>query len=107
MVNLESAEIVFFVFFKIVINNSLKNRRPNSNFSYFFYCMHCKKIENFYNTYNLKLFCIKRGTCIKIKTLDGALCIIMHNLQKTLYIPNHAYTKTYKFIKTFYTIFHI
>ena len=54
-VNLESAKIVFFVFFKIVINNSLKNRMPKSNFV-IFYCMHCKKMENFYNTYNLKLF---------------------------------------------------
>ena len=43
---------MFFVFFKIVINNSLKNRRPKSNFV-IFYCMHCKKMENFYNTYNL------------------------------------------------------
>ena len=46
---------MFFVFFKIVINNSLKNRRPNSNFL-IFYCMHCKKIEIFYNSYSLKLF---------------------------------------------------
>ena len=46
---------MFFVVFKIVINNSLKNRRPYSNFL-IFYSMHCKKIENFYNTYNLKLF---------------------------------------------------
>ena len=43
---------MFFVFFKIVINNSLKNRRPKSNFV-IFYCMHCRKMENFYNTYNL------------------------------------------------------
>ena len=43
---------MFFVFFKIVINNSLKIRRPNSNFL-IFYCMHSKKIENFYNSYNL------------------------------------------------------
>ena len=48
-------KIVFFVFFKIVINNSLKIRRPKSNFL-IFYCMHCKKMENFYNTYNLILF---------------------------------------------------
>ena len=46
---------MFFVFFKIVINNSLENRRPKSNFV-IFNCMHCKKKENFYNTYNLKLF---------------------------------------------------
>ena len=55
MVNLESAKIVFFVFFKIVINNSLENMRPKSNFL-IFYCMHCKKMKIFYNTYNLKLF---------------------------------------------------
>ena len=46
---------MFFVFYKIVTNNSLKNRMPNSIFL-IFYCMHCKKVENFYNTYNLKLF---------------------------------------------------
>ena len=46
---------MFFVFFKIVINNSLENRRPKSNFL-IFYCIHCKKMENFYDTYNLKLF---------------------------------------------------
>ena len=27
---------MFFVFFKIVIDNSLKNRKPNSNFLIFF-----------------------------------------------------------------------
>ena len=43
------------MFFKIVINNSLKNRKPEYNFL-IFYCMHCKKMENFYDTYNLKLF---------------------------------------------------
>ena len=45
-VNLKSAKIVFFVFFKIVINNSLKNRMPKSNFV-IFYCMHCKKNGKF------------------------------------------------------------
>ena len=54
-VNLKSVKIVFFVFFKIVINNSLKNMRPKYNFL-IFYCLHCKKMENIYNTYNLKLF---------------------------------------------------
>ena len=47
---------MFFVFFKIVINNSLKNRRPKSNFFYFLFACIVKKMENFYNTYNLKLF---------------------------------------------------
>ena len=47
---------MFFVFFKIVINNSLKNMMPKSNFLFFFIACIEKKMENFYNTYNLKLF---------------------------------------------------
>ena len=93
---------MFFVFFKIVINNSLKNRRPKSNFL-IFYCMHCKKMEIFYNTYNLKLF-YKKRYMYKTKNPRWRL---MHNHQKTLYIPNHAYTKIFKYIKTFYTNFDI
>ena len=81
---------MFFMFFKIVINNSLENRRPKSNFV-IFYCMHCKKNENFYNTYNLKLFLIKSGTCIKLKTLDGASCVIFkrHCMYQIMHIPKH------------------
>ena len=91
------------MFFKIIINNSLENRRPKSNFV-IFYCMHCKKKENFYNTYNLKLFFNKKLYMYKTKNPRWRL---MCNPQKTLYVPNHAYTKTFKYIKTVYTNFHI
>ena len=51
----------------------------------------CIVKENFYNTYNLKLFFIKYGTYIKLKTLDGASCVILkrHCMYQIVHIPKH------------------